>query len=397
MRSDDNGGTGNVDLFGEFLRRLEGRQDDHGDSEPHLGTMMDALNVARREMGMPPIEDPFRAVESSTRGRNDRSRSSPDQLREGVQARRQDLVGGLANRRACTDGSAHANLVPLDSISATAVSNARLIDDPAAQEALTESIRERGILQPVVVAPMPGRPGMFSLVAGFRRHRAACTLGWNVIPATILPAGVSDKELLLINVAENGQRRNLSDFEMATRARQLIMDHGVPLAEVVKAVGLSPGRVNNLVRFLNVLPEDVLRDWRAGHPLMTCRILERMAMLDKEGASAFWASWRQRFEKSTDPANAFPQPRRSFNRPGGVQLLRLHAAIEHSPRLSDETRKLCLSIVEFCQGITDEVPGIHELRHRRRRSPARKAKGNDRELSLPRLFDKDGLPLEGLG
>ncbi|WP_421933738.1 ParB/RepB/Spo0J family partition protein [Phenylobacterium sp.] len=121
-------------------------------------------------------------------------------------------------------------------------------------EELAASIREKGVLQPILVRPAPDMDGHFEIVAGERRWRASQKAGLHVLPALVRE--LNDIQMLEIGVIENVQRTALSPIEEANAYQQLVEVHGRSAAEVADAVGKSRSHVANLIRLL-ALPEMV--------------------------------------------------------------------------------------------------------------------------------------------
>ena len=119
--------------------------------------------------------------------------------------------------------------------------------------ALADSIKEHGVLQPILVRPMPN--GSYQIVAGERRWRAARMAGLSEIPVTIRE--LSDIETMQIAVIENLQRENLDPVEEAMGYNELIEKYGMTQDRVAKMVGKSRSAVANSVRILS-LPDEVL-------------------------------------------------------------------------------------------------------------------------------------------
>ena len=134
-------------------------------------------------------------------------------------------------------------------------------------EALAQSIREKGILQPLLVRPLAGGEADFELVAGERRWRAAQRLGLHEVPVIVRP--IADSEALEIALVENLQRENLSPLEEAEAYSRLMEEFGRSQASLAEAVGKSRSHVANTVRLLS-LPGPVRRrldegELSAGH------------------------------------------------------------------------------------------------------------------------------------
>ena len=131
--------------------------------------------------------------------------------------------------------------------------------------ALAESIREHGMLQPILVRPLD--TGGYQIVAGERRWRAARMLGLDEVPVNIRE--LSDTETMQIAIIENLQRENLNPVEEASGYNELIEKYGMTQDQVAKMVGKSRSAVANAVRLLS-LPPRVLKmlengDISAGH------------------------------------------------------------------------------------------------------------------------------------
>jgi ParB family chromosome partitioning protein len=127
--------------------------------------------------------------------------------------------------------------------------------DPAALAELEASIRQAGLLQPVVVRPAPDGVGGFELIAGERRLRACQALGWEKIPA--VKRDVDDRTLLTLALIENLQRDDLSPVDEARGYERLIAEFNLTQQDVADAVGRDRSTVANALRLLK-LPGPVL-------------------------------------------------------------------------------------------------------------------------------------------
>lgn len=130
---------------------------------------------------------------------------------------------------------------------------------------LADSIRDHGMLQPIVVRPLD--TGGYQIVAGERRWRAARMLGLDEVPVVIKE--ISDSETMQIAIIENLQRENLNPVEEATGFNELIEKYGMTQEQVGKMVGKSRSAVANSIRLLG-LPKRVLTmlengDLSSGH------------------------------------------------------------------------------------------------------------------------------------
>ncbi len=117
---------------------------------------------------------------------------------------------------------------------------------------LSESMRESGLLQPIVVRPASG--GRYQLIAGARRCQAARRLGWETIGALV--RDVDDRTALSLALVENLQRDALSPIEEAIGYERLIREFGATQEEVAAMVGRARPTVANVLRLLQ-LPEEV--------------------------------------------------------------------------------------------------------------------------------------------
>lgn len=121
---------------------------------------------------------------------------------------------------------------------------------------LAQSIREHGVVQPVVARPSPTQAGRYEIIAGERRWRAAQRAGLSEIP--IIVRDVNDRTALELAIIENVQRTDLNPVEEALGYQQLIDDHGYTQADLGQVIGKSRSHVANTLRLLK-LP-DVIRD-----------------------------------------------------------------------------------------------------------------------------------------
>ena len=142
--------------------------------------------------------------------------------------------------------------IPPDLIQPNARQPRRNFDQARLAE-LAESIRTRGVLQPIVVRPLAG--GSFELVAGERRLRAAQMVELETIPALV--RDTDDWERLDLALAENMARVDLNPIEEARACAMLVEDLGLTKQEVARRVGRSRVAISNLVRLLE-LPEEAL-------------------------------------------------------------------------------------------------------------------------------------------
>ncbi len=140
--------------------------------------------------------------------------------------------------------------VPVDRIEANP-DNPRLLFEESALEELAGSIREHGVLQPVLVRPMGDG---YQLVAGERRWRATIRAGLETIPALV--EELDDEAALEIAVIENLQREDLSPLEEATMFEKMVTEHGYSIRKLAQKLGKDKGYLENRLRLADA-PEEI--------------------------------------------------------------------------------------------------------------------------------------------
>jgi ParB family chromosome partitioning protein len=149
--------------------------------------------------------------------------------------------------------------IPVDLIAPNPRQPRRDFDEGALVQ-LADSLRERGVLQPVLLRPVPG--GTYELIAGERRWRAAQLADFDTVPALVRPH--DDAESLELALIENMAREDLNPVEEARACALLIDELGLTREDVGRRVGRSRVAVSNLLRLLD-LPDEVLDLLAAGH------------------------------------------------------------------------------------------------------------------------------------
>ena len=117
---------------------------------------------------------------------------------------------------------------------------------------LTASLRERGMIQPIVARPVRGAPDAYEIIAGERRWRAAQRAGLHEVPVVIIEA--TDEESLQLAIIENVQRADLNPLEEAEGYRALMEDFSHTQDDIAKMVGKSRSHVANTLRLLKLPP-----------------------------------------------------------------------------------------------------------------------------------------------
>src|SRR3954454_12668990 len=189
--------------------------------------------------------------------------------------------------------------------------------------ALSESLRQRGVLQPVLVRPVAG--GTYELIAGERRWRAAQMAGFDSVPALVRPR--DDAESLELALVENMAREDLNPIEEARACALLVEELGLTREDVGRRVGRSRVAVSNLLRLLD-LPDEVLEliaagELTEGHGralLMVSDHVERRR-LARDAALEGWTvrETEARARKAAAPPEAAPAPRRAPPHPDQIE------------------------------------------------------------------------------
>lgn len=174
----------------------------------------------------------------------------PTRLGRGLAA----LIGDMAAMEGgrVTEGQGGVKRLPVDFIIANRANPRRTFNADQLEE-LTNSIREKGIMQPLLVRPSDD-PNIFEIIAGERRWRAAQRAGLHDVPVIVRDVG--DKEALELAIIENVQRADLNPLEEAMGYGQLIEQFEYTQQDLAQVIGKSRSHVANTLRLLR-LPEDV--------------------------------------------------------------------------------------------------------------------------------------------
>ncbi len=124
--------------------------------------------------------------------------------------------------------------------------------DAAGLQELANSIRARGILQPLLVRPHPADPARFQIIAGERRWRAAGLAGLHEVPALVRT--LADGDAMAAALVENLQRQDLNPLEEAEGYNRLLDEFGMTQETLALAVGKSRGHISNVMRLLGLSP-----------------------------------------------------------------------------------------------------------------------------------------------
>jgi len=240
-------------------------------------------------------------------------------------ARRRQLGRGLAALFGEAEGEAVAEpamqrRIPIELIRPGAFQPRRRFAE-AELEALAQSIREKGILQALLVRPVVGEDAAFELVAGERRWRAAQRVGMHEVPVIVRP--LADSEALEIALVENLQREDLSALEEAEAYSRLMEEFGRTQGALAEAVGKSRSHVANTLRLLS-LPPPVRRrleegELSAGHARALLAAADPVALaaeVVRRGLNV------RATEKLVQRRSEMPQPKRRLRDADTVALER---------------------------------------------------------------------------
>lgn len=170
------------------------------------------------------------------------------------------LIGDAGLETTAVESARKQRTVPLEFLSPNPRNPRRSFDENELEE-LTQSVREKGIVQPLLVRPVEGEEQRFEIIAGERRWRAAQRAGLPDVPVFV--AELNDREALEVAIIENVQRADLNAIEEALGYQQLIDEFGYSQAELGSVIGKSRSHVANTLRLLR-LPESVQEDLREG-------------------------------------------------------------------------------------------------------------------------------------
>ncbi|ABA03362.1 chromosome segregation DNA-binding protein [Nitrobacter winogradskyi Nb-255] len=163
------------------------------------------------------------------------------------------LIGDVGGEAAHAERPRVQRKVPIEFLSPNPRNPRRTFSDVELAE-LSDSIKQHGVIQPIVVRPVKGMQDRFEIIAGERRWRAAQSAGLHEVP--IVPVDVSDHVALEIAIVENVQREDLNAMEEAQGYHALANEFNRTQDDIAKIVGKSRSHVANMMR-LTKLPDDV--------------------------------------------------------------------------------------------------------------------------------------------
>jgi ParB family chromosome partitioning protein len=159
------------------------------------------------------------------------------------------LLGDVGEEAGSIERARGQKRVPIEFLRPNPRNPRKHFDDDQLDE-LAASIRERGVIQPILVRTIGHIADAYEIVAGERRWRAGQRAGLHEIPVTIIEAG--DREALEIAIIENVQRTDLNALEEAQGYEQLAAEFGYTQADLAKTIGKSRSHVTNTLRLLKL-------------------------------------------------------------------------------------------------------------------------------------------------
>jgi len=163
------------------------------------------------------------------------------------------LMGDTKEISTQTENSNQETKISIANLKPSPSQPRRLFDKNSISE-LSESIKSKGLVQPILVRPSPTESGTYEIIAGERRWRAAQIAQLHEVPAVVRK--LNDTEALEIAIIENVQRSDLSPIEEATGYKRLIENHSHTQEALAEIVGKSRSHIANIIRLLS-LPQSI--------------------------------------------------------------------------------------------------------------------------------------------
>jgi len=257
-------------------------------------------------------------------------------------------------------------LVPLEQVQIDPnFPNIRLVATEQELAELAESMKYEGLKQPITVLASPPPETWLWLRAGFRRTTAARRLGWQKIPAIVLPHDTPVVEEYWTNIIENSARQRLSTYEIALSAKTMRDRFGVRPRDFARRAGYSDSYVENLLRCLDRLPEEILQEWRNRAPIPLDLYVQWSALRPPEAVKMMLA-YCGRHKSVTSGWQPPPEvkekyfPAKMASQRGLARMTKLRFALEVARKLDQPTREICLQVVDFCTGSRDNVRDVYD-------------------------------------
>lgn len=243
---------------------------------------------------------------------------------------------------------------------------------------LLTAMEADGMKNPITVAAADENEEDLILIAGERRWSSARELGWQKIPAIVLPCWVPEEALYTANLADLTRKMHTT-YEAACAARRFRDDLGVSPAEFCRRTGYSQAHVSNLLGCLDRLPPYLVEQWRDGARLSLDQWLGLSYLEPEQALRTFrkltGMSPGERMKKALARGRKHRLPPRWCLE----RMIRLYEGVAGSD-LPPRTRDLVLRVIEFCQNAVDDIPGVYDPKKQKKYAERAKMRS---ELALP--------------
>src|ERR1700704_2187648 len=183
---------------------------------------------------------------------NPRELAMADEARSRLGRGLASLIGDIGGEAAHVDRPRAQRKVPIEFLKPNPRNPRRSFSDAELGE-LADSIRQHGVIQPIVARPVKGTNDRYEIIAGERRWRAAQIAGLHDVP--IMPLDVSDSDALQLAIIENVQREDLNPIEEAQGYHALANEFKHSQEDIAKIVGKSRSHVANMMRLMKLPAE----------------------------------------------------------------------------------------------------------------------------------------------
>jgi ParB family chromosome partitioning protein len=244
------------------------------------------------------------------------------------------LIGDVGDEATVVERTRGQRRVPIEFLRPNPRNPRRNFSDDEL-DSLAASIRERGIIQPILVRTIPSQMDAYEIIAGERRWRAAQRVGQHEVPVLLME--VDDRASLEIAIVENVQRTDLNAIEEALGYHQLISDFGHSQGELAQIIGKSRSHVANMLRLL-ALPDEVkglVRDGRlsAGHARALLSLKDANAAARRIVAQDLTVRDVERMvqeEAEAEGESTTPRPRQGKGKPKSPDHLALEKRVSEA-------------------------------------------------------------------
>ncbi|MDR0383731.1 MAG: ParB/RepB/Spo0J family partition protein [Christensenellaceae bacterium] len=200
-----------------------------------------------------------------------------NKLGKGLGALFGENLADIDNRQT-EEGKEGVKTIPINKIDNNINQPRKTFNENAMAE-LTDSIKEHGVIQPIIVVPVGER---YMIVAGERRWRASKAAGLNEVPAII--KDYTDKQIAEISIIENLQRDGLNEIELAIGIKKLMDEFNLTQEKVAERIGKTRSTVANLLRILSLQPEIqkmiAIKQLSYGHAIRLMSVEDNERQLD---------------------------------------------------------------------------------------------------------------------